>query len=240
LGEVVRSRREGAGSAAWLRDLAAALDEIYGQERLAPFGFTRDGEIQGLLAPEADPLTAVLNAALGPGARRMRWVAVRGEAAADPDGGGVPATQRTGPVFVEARRVIDGARAGHERLVLSTGRPDVDALLGDLAPALVDVLDGLTERQRTVARMAVLEDLRQSEVADRLNVRRATISVSFNRARVRSLRRLVTGIRRVYSSGSGYRWQAAVPDEPVWLPGASSRNDARGAEVEGADAGDYP
>ena len=65
------------------------------------------------------------------------------------------------------------------------------------------MLDSLTERQRTVARLALVEGLRQSEVADRLNVRRATISVSFSRARVRPLQRLVTGIRRVYSSASG-------------------------------------
>ncbi len=94
----------------------------------------------------------------------------------------------------------------------------MDELLAELAPALVDMLDGLTERQRTVARMALIDDLRQSEVADRLNVRRATISVSFSRARVRSLQRLVAGIRRVYSSGSGDRWQAAVPDERVVAP----------------------
>jgi DNA-directed RNA polymerase specialized sigma24 family protein len=84
-----------------------------------------------------------------------------------------------------------------------TGQAEVDALLADLAPALVDLLDGLTPRQRVVARLALIEDLRQSEVADRLRVRRATISVSFSRARVRSLQRLVAGIRRVYTSGFG-------------------------------------
>jgi RNA polymerase sigma factor (sigma-70 family) len=225
-GDVVRSRRDSLGSAVWLRDLVAELSDVYGDERLAPFGFTPGDELQGLLTPGADPLPAVLHAALGPGGRRMRWVAVRGEADVDPVGGGAPATERTGPVFLEARRVMDEARSGHLRLAILTGRADVDELLAELAPALVDMLDGLTERQRTVARMALIDDLRQSEVADRLNVRRATISVSFSRARVRSLQRLVAGIRRVYLSGSGYRWQAVVPDEPVWLPGASSRNDA--------------
>ena len=86
--------------------------------------------------------------------------------------------------------------------MIVTGRTEVDALLAELAPALVDMLDGLTDRQRIVARLALIEDLRQSEVADRLHVRRATISVSFNRARVRSLQRLVAGIRRVYASGA--------------------------------------
>jgi len=218
LGDVVRSRRDGVGSATWLRDLVAELDGVYGDVRLAPFGFTQRDELQGLLAPGADPLTAVLHAAFGPGGRRMRWVAVRGETDVDPVGGAAPVTERTGPALLEARRVMDGARSGHVRLAILTGRTDVDALLADLTPALVDMLDGLTERQRTVARMALVDDLRQSEVADRLKVRRATISVSFSRARVRSLGRLVAGIRRVYSSGSDDRWRAAVPDERVVAP----------------------
>jgi len=199
-GDVVGSRRDSAGSTAWLRELVAELDTAYAPARLAPFGFTQGDELQGLLAADADPIAAVLRAALGPEGRRMRWVVVRGPV--DPDAtGDAPATERTGPVFVAARSAIDEARL--------TGQPDVDALLSNLAPALVDMLDGLTARQRTVARMALIEDLRQSEVADRLNVRRATISVSFNRARVRSLQRLVAGIRRVYASGSGDPWREA-------------------------------
>lgn len=207
-GDVVDSRRDSVGSTAWLRELIAELDESYGDQRLAPFGFTQGDELQGLLEPTADPLTAVLHAALGPEGRRMRWVAVRGEADVDATGGKAPATERTGPAFVAARQAIDAARAGHERLVIQTGQPEVDSLLADLAPPLVDMLDGLTKRQRTVARLALIEDLRQSEVADRLKVRRATISVSFARARVRPLQRLVAGIRRVYSAGPTDPWLA--------------------------------
>jgi len=213
-GDVVGSRLDSAGSTAWLRDLVAELDEAYGDERLAPFGFTQGDELQGLLAPQADPLSAVLRAALGPGGRRMRWVVVRGEVDDDATGGKAPATERAGLAFVMARKAIEEARTGHERLVILTGRPDVDALLADLTPALVDMLDGLTERQRTVARLALIEDMRQSEVADRLKVRRATISVSFSRARVRPLHRLVEGIRRVYSSDSGVEAQADSGVQP--------------------------
>jgi hypothetical protein len=198
-GDVVGSRRDSVGSTAWLRELVVELDTAYGPARLSPFGFTQGDELQGLLAPDADPLAAVLRAALGPTGRRMRWVFVRGEVDGDATGN-APATERTGQAFVIARTAIGEARASHERLVILTGRPDVDSLLADLTPALADMLDGLTDRQRTVARLALIEDLRQSEVADRLHVRRATISVSFNRARVRSLQRLVAGIRRVYSS----------------------------------------
>jgi DNA-directed RNA polymerase specialized sigma24 family protein len=209
-GDVVGSRRDSAGSTAWLRELVAELDAAYGAERLAPFGFTQGDELQGLLVPTADPLTAVLRAALGPSGRRMRWVIVRGEADEDATGT-APATERTGPAFVVARQAIEAARTGHERLVILTGQAEVDSLLADLAPALVDMLDGLTLRQRTVARLALIEDLRQSEVADRLHVRRATVSVSFNRARVRSLQRLVAGIRRVYAGGPDHPWRADVP-----------------------------
>jgi SatD family (SatD) len=198
-GDVVASRRDSAGATAWLRDLVAELDVAYADDRLAPFGFTQGDELQGLLTPHSDPLKAVLHAALGPGGRRMRWVIVRGETDPDTTAGKAPATERSGPAFVTARTTIEVARTGHERLVILTGRTDIDTLLADLAPALVDMLDGLTERQRAVARLALIEDLRQSEVADRLKVRRATISVSFSRARVRPLQRLVAGMRRVYS-----------------------------------------
>jgi predicted DNA-binding protein (UPF0251 family) len=56
-----------------------------------------------------------------------------------------------------------------------------------------------------VARLALLDGLRQSEVAERLGVRRATISVSFGRARIQSLAGLVAAIRRVYGSEDSNR-----------------------------------
>jgi RNA polymerase sigma factor (sigma-70 family) len=211
-GDVVGSRRDSVGATAWLRDLVLELDGAYGAERFAPFGFTQGDELQGLLAAGADPFAAVLRSALGPGMKRMRWVVVRGEVDPDATVGKAPATERSGPAFVAARAAIEGARTGHERLVILTGRPEVDNLLADLAPALVDMLDGLTERQRSVARLALIDDLRQSEVADRLKVRRATISVSFSRARVKPLARLVAGMRLVYS-GVG-----PVVTEPVAAP----------------------
>ena len=199
-GDVVESRRDSAGSTAWLRDLVAEFDAAFADQRLAPFGFTQGDELEGLLLPGADPFTAVIRAALSPGGRRMRWVVVRGEVDADATGGKAPATERTGPAFVKARAAMDAARSSHERLVILTGEAGVDLLLSNLAPALVDLLEGLTERQRTVARLALIDDLRQSEVADRLEVRRATVSVAFSRARVRSLHRLATGMRLIYSA----------------------------------------
>jgi RNA polymerase sigma factor (sigma-70 family) len=219
-GDVVGSRRDSSGSTAWLRDLVAELDAVYGERRLSRFGFTQGDELQGLLAPAADPFTAVLYAALGAGGRRMRWVAVRGAVDEDSAAGEAPATERTGSAFVLARKAIEEARTGHERLVVITGLPETDALLADLTPALVDLLDDLTDRQRLVARLALIDDLRQSEVAERLSVRRATISVSFSRARVRSLQRLVAGIRRVYSSDWGH--QMGEPGAPQSAQGEKS------------------
>ena len=213
-GDVVESRRDSAGSTAWLRDLVAELDATYADQRLAAFGFTQGDELEGLLLPGADPLTAVLRAALAPGGRRMRWVVVRGEVDVDATEGKAPATERTGAAFVKARAAMDGARTGHDRLVIQTGEASVDALLGNFAPALVDLLDGLTERQRTVARLAVIDDLRQSEVADRLKIRRATVSVAFSRARVRSLQRFVAGMRLVYAGDGGEPWAPAPTSGP--------------------------
>src|ERR1035437_3904215 len=103
-GDVVGSRLDSAGSTTWLRDLIGDLDSAYGDERLAPFGFIQGDEPQGLRAPAADPLLAVLHAALWPGGRRMRWVAARGLVDVDPTGGKAPATERTGPGFVVARQ----------------------------------------------------------------------------------------------------------------------------------------
>jgi hypothetical protein len=213
-GDVVESRRDSAGSTAWLRDLVAELDAAYADQRLASFGFTQGDELEGLLLPGADPLIAVLRAGLTPGGRRMRWVAVRGEVDADATAGKAPATERTGAAFVKARAAMDAARSSHERLVIVTGEAGVDLLLSNIAPALMDLLDGLTERQRTVARLALIDDLRQSEVADRLKIRRATVSVAFSRARVRSLQRFAAGMRLVYAGAGAETGVPATAPEP--------------------------
>jgi DNA-binding CsgD family transcriptional regulator len=215
-GDVIGSRKDRAGSTAWLRDLVAELDDAYGDQRLAPFDFIQGDELQGLLVAEADPLVAVLHAALGQAARPIRWVCVRGGV----DRGEGPATQRTGQAFLAARETIEAARSRHERLVVRTGRNDVDELLADMTPALADLLEGLTARQRAVARLALIEGLRQSEVAERLGVRRATISVSFGRAKVQSVQRLVAAIRRIYVSAAPADPKAAVagPVGPVADP----------------------
>jgi putative intracellular protease/amidase len=210
-GDVVRSSRDRVETAAWLRDFVATLDGAYGDLRLAPFDFTQGDEVQGLLAPQADPLLAVLRAALGPGARPVRWVCVWG--GVDPGEG--PATQRTGQAFLAARETIAEARTSRERLVILTGNPGADTLLAGMTPALVDLLDGLTEHQRVVAGLALLDGMRQAEVAEHLGIRRATTSVAFSRAKVNSIGRLWDAIRRTCEAASAATADAAAPSEPA-------------------------
>jgi hypothetical protein len=205
-GDLVGSERAGVEATAWLRSLVAELDAAYGSQKLAPFGFTQGDEVQGLLGAAADPLLAVLHAALCEAPRPIRWVCIRG--VVDPGEG--PATQRTGPAFQAARAAMDAARVGHERLVIRIDRAAADELLEGMAPAMAELLHGMTARQREVARLALIEGLRQSEVAERLKVRRATISVSFARARVAPLARLAAAIGKAWTSGAAGETPAAT------------------------------
>ena len=159
-GDVVRSRRDAAGSTAWLRTLAAELDTaVPAANRLAEFEFTQGDELQGLLAPGIDPFGAILRAGLHPERRPMRWVVVAG----DVDPGNGPATQRTGPAFLRARERLVEAAARRDGLVVESGDPAADALLDDVAPLLAELLDDLTDRQRVVARLILVEGLRRSK-----------------------------------------------------------------------------
>jgi predicted DNA-binding protein (UPF0251 family) len=197
-GDVVRSRRDPPTSTDWLRALEADLDGAYApEERLAPFGFTQGDELQGLLRLTADPFRAVLRASLHPAARPMRWAIVAGPV--DPGEG--PATQRTGEAFLAARSLLEVTKARRDRLSIAVGDPSADALLADLAPLLADLLGELTERQREVARLLLVEGLRRSEAAEVLDVSRATISVVADRARVRGIERLTDALRRIIRDG---------------------------------------
>ena len=190
-GDVVRSRLDPAGSSAWLRDLSAGLQAALAHEALAPFGFTQGDELQGLLRPTADPLAVILRAALADDARPMRWAVAFGPV--EPGQG--PATERTGQAFLSARAALDENRRLRTSLRISTGSPEVDVLLDDLAPVLGRSLDDLSPAQRRVAGLILVHGLRRSEVADRLGVSRATVSVTADRGGVPSLQRLARAIR---------------------------------------------
>jgi hypothetical protein len=191
-GDVIRSRRDSRAATAWLRILTADLGAAYpAAELLAPFEFTQGDELQGLLAVGADPTRAVLRAALHPEAVEMRWVVVAGEV--DPGHG--PATQRSGPAFIAARERLAVAATRRERLAVVSGDPAADELLDGTAPLLGELLADLTERQREIAWPLLVEGLRRSDVADRLRVSRATISVAADRAHVRGLGELARVVR---------------------------------------------
>jgi DNA-binding CsgD family transcriptional regulator len=196
-GDVIASRREAIRSTGWLRALTEDLDAYFGTERLAPFGFTQGDELQGLLAPTADPFAAILRASLDPGRQPMRWSIAAGSI--DPGTG--PATQRTGRAFLAAREAINRAKAQRDRLLAVTGDPRTDTLLADMAPLYVILLDELTKRQRQIGRLILVEGLRQSDVADRLQIARPTVSVAFERARLRDIARLGHALRALLHEG---------------------------------------
>jgi len=204
-GDVIRSRRDASGSTTWLRTLTAELEATSSPgSLLAPFEFTQGDELQGLLAPGADPLDAVLRASFNPERSPMRWVIVAGEV--DPGTG--PATQRTGPAFLRARERLAEAGARRDNLLMSSGDPATDALLDRLAPVLAEMLGDLTRRQMTIGRLLVIDGLRRSEAADRLHVSRATVSVVADRAHIRSITRLASALRELFAAGCA----AAAPE----------------------------
>jgi RNA polymerase sigma factor (sigma-70 family) len=196
-GDVVGSRRAPAAASAWLRNLCRQLETLYSTGRIAPFAFTQGDELQGLLKPSADPLRGVLFASLHEDSRPMRWVAVHGQVAS----GEGPATERGGEAFVQARAALEQAKRQRDSLLMVTGDARTDQLLAELAPVLAELLGALTKRQRTVARLALVDGLRQAEVAERLEVSRATISVTYARGGVRSIERLANAIRTMFAAG---------------------------------------
>ena len=183
-GDVIRSRHDAPAATDWLRILAADLNAAYADgERLAPFEFTQGDELQGLVASDSNPLTAILRGTLHAAAIPMRWVVVAGEV--DPGRG--PATQRSGPAFVAARERLAQANVRRERVSIVSGDTATDDLLHGLGPILGELLADLTRRQREIAWLLLVEGLRRSEAAERLDVSRATISVAADRAHLRSI-----------------------------------------------------
>jgi hypothetical protein len=201
-GDVVHSRERSAASTAWLELLCGRLDDTYSEQRLAPFEFTQGDEIQGLLGSDADPFLAILDATLRPhrgsdAAAPMRWAVAAGRV--DPGHG--PATRRTGPAFLIAREALERAVKTKDGLRCVSGDPRADGLLADTAPVLAAIIDDMTDRQRDIARLALVDGLRQSDIAERLDVAPPTISVSYARGGVRNLERLANAVRTIWREG---------------------------------------
>jgi RNA polymerase sigma factor (sigma-70 family) len=213
-GDVVGSRDD-PGTPEFLRALRDDLETAYGKGRLAPAGFTQGDELQLLLAPGSDPFQAVLRAALRADARGIRWAIVAGDVLA----GTGPATERTGPAFLAARELLERTKIRRLGLLATTGDPAADALLDELGPVLAALLDELTDRQREVARLILIENLRRAEAAERLGVSRATVSVIAARARVRHLGSLASALARTFRDGVERASDAA--DKPAIPAGAA-------------------
>lgn len=201
MGDVVGSRQRAAAATAWLERLRGHLDRRH-PDRLAPFEFTQGDEIQGLLPIDADPVALVLDATLRPhappdGVPRMRWVIAVGSI--DPGEG--PATKRTGAAFLAARRLISGAHRDDDGLRCETGHPANDALLADVAPVLASLVDRMTDRQRQVLHLQVIDGLRQEAIADRLGVSQPAISGLLSRAGARDVARLTAAVRTLLVDG---------------------------------------
>ena len=193
IGDDIEERSGGPVSRARLRALAAALDDALPRGRLAGFS-VGGGRLVGILAPEADPIRALIAGALvGDDAPHVRWALVEG--VLDPGRGGI--ARRAERLLVEARRSVELARTRRDRLIVRTGDEGADRLLDGIAPLLIDLLDDLSDRQRVVARLLLVDGLRQADVADALAVSRATISVMVGRGRIRSIERLAGAVRAV-------------------------------------------
>ena len=208
-GDVVDSRAD-AGASEFLRALRDELEAAYAGRRLAPAGFTQGDELQLLLAPGADPFVAVLRAALDPRGRELRWAIVAGDVLP----GSGPTTERSGPAFIEARELLERAKVRREGLLAVSGDPSADALLAELGPVLAALLGELTPRQREVARLLLVDDLRQADAAERLGVSRATVSVIAARAHVRHLAALASALGRTFREGVE-RAAAAAAAAPI-------------------------
>jgi predicted XRE-type DNA-binding protein len=203
-GDVVASRDGPSAATGWLDALRRTLDDDYGPHRMADFEFTQGDEIQGLLSAQADPFAAVLSATLVPhegpdGVPRTRWVAVLGAV----DAGQGPTIHRTGAAFIRARALLARAREERDGLLCHTGDAAADAYLAGTTPVLAAIIDRMTDRQRQVARLTLIDGLRQSEIAERLGVTRPTVSVSYARADIRDLARLMASIRAIWMDGVG-------------------------------------
>ena len=196
-GDVVESRDDPEAASRWLRTLSELLEGIYpSAERVAPFGFTQGDELQGLLIPSADPLVAILVGSLHERALPMRWSVAAGAIAP----GRGPATERSGPAFLRAREELAAAKTRRDLVHISTGEGGADRLLDGLGPILGEMLADLTVRQRRVAWLMLVEDLRQAEVAERLRVSRATVSVAHARGHIRSIGRLLGALRAIFAA----------------------------------------
>jgi DNA-directed RNA polymerase specialized sigma24 family protein len=128
----------------------------------------------------------------------MRWAIVAGLV----EEGTGPATQRTGPAFLTARSLVDEARAERDSLRAISGHAWTDGVLAGTAPLLGALLGDLTDRQREVARLILVDGLRRAGAAETLGISRPTVSVLASRGRVREIGRLAGSLAELFRHGA--------------------------------------
>ena len=106
-----------------------------------------------------DPFATLLDAWFDPAMPAARWSVVFG-------------------VDLDVEAALDVATARRELLIVRSGSEDADALLADLSPVLGRLLDDLTSSQRRLARLLLIEGLRQADAAETLGISRASVSVA--------------------------------------------------------------
>jgi hypothetical protein len=178
--------------------MTVSLDDAFAEHRRARFGFTQGDELQGLLDIGGDPFALILHVSLDRDALPMRWAIAIG----DVDPGRGPATERSGRAFIAAREALTEARRQRAAIALRTDHADTDEILAGTAPALMVLLAELTERQRLVARLLLLEGLKQADAADRLRIARPTVSVLAERAHVREIGGLAAALRTILAGAT--------------------------------------
>ncbi len=94
-----------------------------------------------------------------------------------------------------------GAPAPHVRLSARSGDAQTDTLVDALAPGLVALLERLTDRQREVARLLLVDGVRRAQIAETLGVSRPTVSVMVDRARIVELRPLAAALDQLFAAG---------------------------------------
>ncbi len=129
-----------------------------------------------------DPFVALLDAWLDPAMPAARWSVVVG-------------------VDEDAEAALEAAAARRELLVVCTGNEDADALLADLSPVLGRLLDDLTPSQRRLARLRLIEGIRQADAAEVLGISRASVSVANGRARIHEIDLQLRAVRACWAAG---------------------------------------
>jgi DNA-directed RNA polymerase specialized sigma24 family protein len=138
-----------------------------------------------------DPFLALLDAWLDPAMPAARWAVVVG---ADGD----------------ADAALHAAAARRELLIVRTGSDDADALLADLSPVLGRLLDDLTSSQRRLARLLLIEGVRQADAAELLGISRASVSVANGRARIHEIGLQLRAMRACWAAGRAMSGAADV------------------------------